>query len=132
MNILVLYDDEYVVLPDGAGIDRPRLAGNVSTDEMYPVRYCNLTENFEEAALTGFRTQKIALGELQALCCDCLVMGENAGCGSAREHAAVCLYDAGIRLVCAVSFNATFRRNLINCGCVPTANFPVLQDKKTS
>jgi homoaconitase/3-isopropylmalate dehydratase large subunit len=98
------------------------LADHVSTDEFYPVRYSSLADDFGQAALTGFRTQKIQLGDLASLNCDCLVLGQNAGCGSAREHAAVCLYDAGIRLVCAVSFNATFRRNLIHCGCVPATD----------
>ena len=128
--MFVLYENKSFILPHGAEIDRSRLASSVSTDEIYPVRYSNIADDFGQAALTGFRTQKIALGELQGLNCNRLVMGENAGCGSAREHAAVCLYDAGIRLVCALTFNATFRRNLINCGCIPTTDFSLLFRKK--
>ena len=120
LKTIVLYDTEHFVLTDSLGFVKSKLASNVSTDEFYPVRYSNTSGDFGRIALTGFRSQKIQPGDLATLNCRCIVMGDNAGCGSAREHAAVCLYDAGIRFVCAVSFNATWRRNLINCGCIPT------------
>ena len=119
VKTLILYETEHFIL-GSAGFDKSKLAKNISTDEFYPVRYGNLANDFGRAALTGFRTQTIHFGCIAELNIACIVMGDNAGCGSAREHAAVCLYDAGVRIVCAVSFNATFRRNLINCGCIPT------------
>jgi len=129
LRILTLYETEVAVLTSYNEIDKNRLAKNVSTDEIYPVRYSNLTSGFEQAALAGFRTQTIKFGDLVSSKYNCLVMGENAGCGSAREHAAVCLYDAGIRVIYAPSFNSVFRRNLINCGCIPTTHFDVIGEE---
>ena len=122
MRILTLYETEVAVLASFNEIDEDSLAKNVSTDEIYPVKYSNLTSGFEQAALAGFRTKTIKFGDLVSSNYNYLIMGENAGCGSAREHAAVCLYDAGIRVIYAPSFNAVFRRNLINCGCIPTTH----------
>ena len=45
---------------------------------------------------------------------DILVTGFNFGCGSSREQAATSLSFAGISLVVAGSFGATFQRNAIN------------------
>ena len=123
MRCLVFYDRCHNVLEkQPADIQTGALAENVSTDEIYPVRYFFTTEDFGRVAMTGFRTGDIELNDLKQWNCDRLICGRNMGCGSAREHAAVTLLDAGVRLVCATSFNSVFRRNLINCGCIPTTS----------
>lgn len=48
-----------------------------------------------------------------------LVSGANFGCGSSRESAAWALRDYGFRVVVAVSFNETFKRNCIINGLAP-------------
>ena len=126
MRCLVLYDQCHNMLEKKPeDIQTDALAENVSTDEIYPVRYFFTTEDFGCAAMSGFRTGDIDLNDLRKLNCDRLICGSNMGCGSAREHAAVTLFDAGIRLIYATSFNNVFRHNLINCGCIPTTNLEI-------
>ena len=47
---------------------------------------------------------------------DLLVGGGNFGCGSSREQAATALKHFGIRLVLALSFSETYKRNALNNG----------------
>src|SRR5207237_8349083 len=47
------------------------------------------------------------------------VAGPNFGCGSAREHAAWGLQDAGYRAVVAPSFADIFRSNCVKIGLLP-------------
>ncbi len=48
-----------------------------------------------------------------------VVSGANFGCGSSRESAAWALRDYGFRIVVAISFNETFKRNCIINGLAP-------------
>lgn len=48
-----------------------------------------------------------------------LLVGENFGCGSSREHAAWALYDYGFRVIIARSFADIFKGNALNNGIVP-------------
>lgn len=50
-----------------------------------------------------------------------LVSGANFGCGSSRESAVWALRDYGFRVVAAISFNETFKRNCIVNGLAPLA-----------
>ncbi len=45
-----------------------------------------------------------------------IVGGKNFGCGSSREHAAVCLQIAGIEAVVAESYARIFYRNVVDGG----------------
>ncbi|MEA1939475.1 MAG: 3-isopropylmalate dehydratase small subunit [Candidatus Caldatribacteriota bacterium] len=45
---------------------------------------------------------------------DVIIAGENFGCGSSREQAAICLKYAGVGAVIAKSFSRIFFRNAIN------------------
>jgi 3-isopropylmalate/(R)-2-methylmalate dehydratase small subunit len=48
-----------------------------------------------------------------------LISGSNFGCGSSRESAVWALRDYGFRVIVAVSFNETFKRNCIVNGLAP-------------
>lgn len=50
-----------------------------------------------------------------------LVVGDNFGCGSSREHAPWALLDAGIRCVIAPSFADIFYNNCFKNGILPIA-----------
>jgi len=47
---------------------------------------------------------------------DIIVVGNNFGCGSSREHAPIALKEAGVSCIIAKSFARIFFRNAINIG----------------
>lgn len=53
-----------------------------------------------------------------------LLVGDNFGCGSSREHAAWALLDWGIRAVISTSFADIFRNNALKNGLLPVAISP--------
>ncbi|MBN2368693.1 3-isopropylmalate dehydratase small subunit [Candidatus Woesearchaeota archaeon] len=91
---------------------------NVNTDQVIPGRYyprekveelgdyclCELHPNFSKEKKEG----------------DVIVAGNNFGCGSSREYAALALRYSGVKCVIARSFARIFYRNCINVG------FPIL------
>ncbi|MGH2806002.1 MAG: 3-isopropylmalate dehydratase small subunit [Actinomycetota bacterium] len=87
---------------------------HVDTDVIIPARYLTTSDPDELAAhaMEGvdpdFPT-KVNPG-------DVVVAGENFGCGSSREHAAIALRAAGVAAVVAPSFARIFFRNAINTG----------------
>lgn len=90
-----------------------RYGDNVDTDVIIPARY--LTTSDEKILA------KHALEDLDASFAqnvtpgDVVVAGANFGCGSSREHAAICLRASGVAVV-ASSFSRIFFRNAINTG----------------
>jgi 3-isopropylmalate dehydratase small subunit len=98
-----------------------RLGDNVDTDQIYPSRYIEITDEREMAqhALEGIDPKLPE--KLSAL--GILVAGRNFGCGSSREHAPRSLRAAGIRVVIAESFARIFYRNAVNLG-LPVIHIP--------
>jgi len=87
---------------------------HINTDEIIPARYLN-TDDRQELAKhcmedldAGF-VNKCRAG-------DCIVAGEDFGCGSSREHAVWAIRGAGVQSVIAKSFARIFYRNAINNG----------------
>lgn len=68
----------------------------------------------------GDYSQKIKPGDI-------VVGGENFGCGSSREQAALAVKEAGIAIVVAKSFGRIFFRNCINIG-LPAVVCPRIKD----
>ncbi|GGF50892.1 3-isopropylmalate dehydratase small subunit [Aliidongia dinghuensis] len=108
----------------------PLLRDNVDTDELIPV-----AEN-TRASTYGwgdglFAAKRYLAGPGRAPDPDfilnrppydraaMLVSGANFGCGSSRESAVWALRDHGFRVVAAISFNETFKRNCIVNGLAP-------------
>jgi 3-isopropylmalate/(R)-2-methylmalate dehydratase small subunit len=99
------------------------IGDNIDTDQIYPGKYLPLTDPKEmaEHALEGIDgledfSQRVEKG-------DFVVAGKNFGCGSSREHAAVCLKEAGVAMVVAESFARIYYRNTVNIG------YPVLESE---
>ncbi|MBZ7995855.1 3-isopropylmalate dehydratase, partial [Campylobacter canadensis] len=91
-----------------------KFADNIDTDLIIAARYLNtsdekiLAKYVMEDARTGF------FNEIKEN--DCIVAGENFGCGSSREHAPIALKAANIKCVIAKSFARIFYRNAFNTG----------------
>lgn len=87
---------------------------HINTDEIIPARYLN-TDNEKELAahcmedLDKDFVKKVKKG-------DCIVAGDDFGCGSSREHAVWSLRGAGVQTVIAKTFARIFYRNAINNG----------------
>ena len=87
---------------------------HINTDEIMPAKYLN-TDNKAELAkhcmegLDKDFVKKVKPG-------DCIVSGEDFGCGSSREHAVWAIRGAGVQTVIAKSFARIFYRNAINGG----------------
>ncbi len=103
------------------------LRNNVSTDEIYPVKYCFYFKRIGRFALTGDRFGQIPKGFLKKNKIKFIIAGENFGCGSAREHAAITFKDAGVELIYAYSFNKTFADNCANLDLYTTTYEVVLK-----
>jgi 3-isopropylmalate/(R)-2-methylmalate dehydratase small subunit len=91
-----------------------KFGDNINTDLITPGRY-NITTDPKELAKACFVEyrpefcQKVEPG-------DFVLAGENFGCGSSRETAAIALKHSGIRAVVAKSYARIFFRNAINLG----------------
>lgn len=91
-----------------------KFGNNIDTDLIIPARYLT-TSDPEELAKYAMEdadpewTDKMRKG-------DFIVAGENFGCGSSREHAAIALKAAKVSAVIAKSFARIFYRNAINIG----------------
>ena len=87
---------------------------NISTDQIFPGKYVNLTDASEIAdhVLEGLDPgikQRIKPESI-------LVVGKNFGCGSSREQAVIALKESGVCAVIAESAGRIWYRNAINLG----------------
>jgi len=85
---------------------------NISTDQIFPGKYVNLTDPGEIAqhVLEGVDINfkdRIGPGSI-------LVVGKNFGCGSSREQAVITLKESGIDAVVASSAARIWYRNAVN------------------
>jgi 3-isopropylmalate/(R)-2-methylmalate dehydratase small subunit len=94
-----------------------KFGDNIDTDVIFPGKYLVLTDPKEigEHALEGLDPSfhdRAGAGVV-------LLVGENFGCGSSREHAPLALKYSGVRGIIAKSFARIFYRNSINVGLTP-------------
>ena len=129
MKSILLLKDEWQLInkSNQQFYDLKNLRDNISTDEIYPAKYCLNYKNIGRFALTGDRKNKISENEILNNKIQIIIGGENFGCGSAREHAAITLKDAGIKLIFAKSFNHTFRSNCTNIGIYTSINLELIE-----
>jgi 3-isopropylmalate/(R)-2-methylmalate dehydratase small subunit len=87
---------------------------NIDTDVIIPGPYLKIHDHKELArhAMEGIDQKfpdKVSQG-------DFLVVGNNFGCGSSREHAPIALSQTGIRAILAPTFARIFYRNAVDGG----------------
>ena len=87
---------------------------NIDTDVIIPGPYLKIHDHDELAthAMEGIDpefTKKVSDG-------DFLLVGNNFGCGSSREHAPIALSKSGIKAILSPSFARIFYRNAIDGG----------------
>jgi 3-isopropylmalate/(R)-2-methylmalate dehydratase small subunit len=87
---------------------------NVDTDVLYPGAYLNITE-VEAMRPHLFEGLDPSLRD-QCVGDTALVVGENFGVGSSREHVPQAMKASGIRLLVGKSFARIFYRNCLNLG----------------
>lgn len=91
-----------------------KFGADIDTDAIIPARYLNTSDPKElarhcmEDADPDF-PNKVKDGDI-------IVADKNFGCGSSREHAPICIKEAGVSCVIAKSFARIFYRNAFNIG----------------
>jgi 3-isopropylmalate/(R)-2-methylmalate dehydratase small subunit len=107
--------------------------GNVDTDAIIPARFLKTIKRtglgeglfhawrFDE---NGKEVPGFTLNRLPYRGGKILVVGENFGCGSSREHAVWALMDYGVRAVIAPSFGDIFYNNGLKNGLLPVRLAP--------
>ena len=122
------------------------MGDNIDTDQIIPAQY--LTYNpaipeerkmFGRFAMIGLpeKAQGLPLGGVPFVKNGAekseykiLIAGSNFGCGSSREHASICLREAGIEACVAEFYSRIFFRNSVNGGYLIPFETPVrLADK---
>jgi 3-isopropylmalate/(R)-2-methylmalate dehydratase small subunit len=87
---------------------------NVDTDQIYPGRYLELTDEADVGRHAMEGAAPDFVGRFRPG--DIIVAGRNFGCGSSREHAVRTLKAVRAGAVLAESFARIFYRNAINIG----------------
>ena len=91
-----------------------KFGDNIDTDVIIAARYLNTSDPEILAKYVMEDADKDFSSKVRAG--DCIVAGENFGCGSSREHAPIAIKAAGISVVIAKSFARIFYRNSFNTG----------------
>ena len=110
----------------------PVQVDNVDTDQIIPARFLKSTsrEGFGENLFRDWRYNVDNTPKADFVLNSgkyfgrILVVGNNFGCGSSREHAAWAIVDAGFDVVVSSFFADIFRGNSLNNGLLPVQVSP--------
>jgi 3-isopropylmalate/(R)-2-methylmalate dehydratase small subunit len=104
-------------------------AENVDTDQIVPARYLKVTdkEGLADALFRDYRFEedgtlkepRFIIDQPQSQGRQILLVGDNFGTGSSREHAPWALRAWGIRAILSTSFADIFRSNALKNGVLP-------------
>ena len=107
----------------------PLPAENVDTDQVVPARYLKVTDKagLAEALFSDWRFNedgslrepRFVLDQPEMAGRRILLVGDNFGAGSSREHAPWALTAWGIRVILSTSFADIFRNNSLKNGVLP-------------
>ena len=100
------------------------LGNDINTDDIIPA---HRTTNPDPEHQKHYVLEHI-IGIDKILAYDVIKAGENFGCGSSREYAALAIKAAGIKLIRALSFAEIFYRNSINIGL----KLEIIEQKQTN
>jgi 3-isopropylmalate/(R)-2-methylmalate dehydratase small subunit len=101
---------------------------NIDTDQIIPARFLKTTSKaglgqnlFADWRYQADGTPKpdFVLNRPEVQGAQVLLVGDNFGCGSSREHAPWALVDFGFRAVVSTSFADIFRNNALKNGLLP-------------
>jgi 3-isopropylmalate/(R)-2-methylmalate dehydratase small subunit len=107
------------VFAQHTGRGAPLPQANIDTDQIIPSDFLKRISRtgFEDGLFAEWRKDpEFVLNSPKYQGVSLLVVGENFGCGSSREHAVWAIQDYGIRAVIAPSFADIFRGNSGNAG----------------
>ena len=105
----------------------PLAMDNIDTDQIIPARFLKATtrEGFGDNLFRDWRYNADGSSKPEFVLNDdsyrgsVLVVGNNFGCGSSREHAAWAIHDYGFRVVVSTFFADIFKNNALNNGLLP-------------
>ncbi len=107
----------------------PLAAENVDTDQIVPARYLKVTDKqgLAEALFRDWRFEPdgslkdppFVLDQPEMAGRRILLVGDNFGAGSSREHAAWALTAFGVRAILSTSYADIFRSNSLKNGVLP-------------
>jgi 3-isopropylmalate/(R)-2-methylmalate dehydratase small subunit len=106
----------------------PLPLANIDTDQIISAQYLKVTDKsgLAEGLFAGWRfgddgnlNSEFPLNQEQFQGSEILLVGDNFGCGSSREHAPWALLGWGIRAVISTSFADIFRNNALKNGLLP-------------
>ncbi len=107
----------------------PLPAENVDTDQIVPARYLKVTDkdglrdalfhDWRYEADGGLREPLFVMDRLAMADRQILLVGDNFGTGSSREHAPWALVAWGVRAIISTSFADIFRSNALKNGLLP-------------
>jgi 3-isopropylmalate/(R)-2-methylmalate dehydratase small subunit len=115
----------------------PLKVENVDTDQIIPARFLKVTNKigFGENLFRDWRynsnnepVTSFVLND-DTFSGQILVVGDNFGCGSSREHAAWALTDYGFKVVVSSYFADIFKGNALNNGLLPLQVSPEFLQK---
>lgn len=133
-------------MPEPYGTVRSRVvplpAENVDTDQIVPARYLKITDKagLAEVLFRDWRFEEDGRLKDPPFVLDrpgmtgrsILLVGDNFGTGSSREHAPWALAAWGIRAVISTAFADIFRNNALKNGVLPIAVDPATHARLTS
>lgn len=103
---------------------------DIDTDQIIPARFLKVTDKVGLGANLfcdwrynedGSPKLDFILNKPQVKGVKILVVGDNFGCGSSREHAPWALFDFGFRVLLSTSFADIFKNNALKNGLLPVS-----------
>ncbi len=119
----------------------PLPAENVDTDQIIPARFLKTTERsgLADALFNDWRylpdgspNPDFVLNRPEMQGRRVLVVGDNFGCGSSREHAPWALTSWGVRAIISTGFADIFRNNSLKNGLLPIVVDPETHARLTA